>query len=115
MGIDGGIPAAVYADQLPENEIVKPIEVPGYISAPFIVEAHQEFRDYVLGMPDFPVGLIHFAPFVKLFGLREVINRRVIAQNDQLERVSGFNCCSVINVGSLDLDHLNSPGKVSVF
>ena len=91
MVIDGGISAAVYADQLPEDEIVKPIKIASYISTPFVVEAHQELRDYVLGVPDFPVGLIHFAPFVKLFGLHEVFDRRVIAQNDQLERLSGFN------------------------
>ena len=79
MVVDGSVLAAVYADELSEDEIVEAVQVSGYISASFIVEAHQEFRDYVLNMPDFSVCIVHLAPLVKLFGLLEIVNGCVVA------------------------------------
>jgi hypothetical protein len=109
MVVDGGILAAVYADQLPEDEIVEPIEVPGYVSAPFVVQSYQQFRDDVLGMSDFPVGVVHFTPFMKLFGFFQVANCGVVAQNDQMKRISGFYSCPVIDIRRVTLNHVKPP------
>jgi len=111
VAVYGGIFAAVYTDQLPQDEIVESIEVPRYIPAPFVIEADKTFCDYVLGMPDFPVSIIHFVFFVKFPGILNVADCRIVTHNDQLERIGSFNCCPMIDVRCMIQHHLHSPEK----
>jgi hypothetical protein len=109
MTVDSGILAAVDTDELPEGEVVKSIEVLGYASAPFVVQPHQQFRNYVLGVPDFSVGIVHCVFFVKLLGFLQVANCGVVAQNYQIKRISGFDRRPLIDIRRVNQSHLESP------